>query len=65
MTVTHAFLSFAAVAGLLTVIPGLDTAIVLRTALAQGRARAFATGAGIGTGGLIWESPPRRACRCC
>src|SRR6185312_10874207 len=30
------------------------TAIVLRTALAQGRARAFATGAGIGTGGLIW-----------
>lgn len=54
MTITHAFLSFAAVAGLLTVIPGLDTAIVLRTALAQGRARAFATGAGIGTGGLIW-----------
>ena len=54
MTITHAFLSFAAVAGLLTIIPGLDTAVVLRTALAQGRAAAFATALGIGTGGLIW-----------
>jgi threonine/homoserine/homoserine lactone efflux protein len=54
VTITHAFLSFAAVAGLLTIIPGLDTAVVLRTALAQGRGAAFATAVGIGTGALIW-----------
>ncbi len=54
MTITHAFLSFAAVAGLLTIIPGLDTAIVLRTALARGRAAAFATAFGIGCGALVW-----------
>jgi threonine/homoserine/homoserine lactone efflux protein len=54
VTITHAFLSFAAVAGLLTIIPGLDTAVVLRTALAHGRGAAFATAVGIGTGALIW-----------
>lgn len=54
MTITHAFVSFAAVAGLLTIIPGLDTAIVLRTALAQGRARGLAAAFGIGSGSLIW-----------
>lgn len=52
--ITHALLSFAAVAALITVIPGLDTAIVLRNALTLGRGPAFATAAGIGTGSLIW-----------
>ncbi len=54
MTILTAALSFAAVAGLLTIIPGLDTALVLRAAVTAGRRRAFATALGIGTGTLIW-----------
>lgn len=46
--------SFAALAGLLTIIPGLDTALVVRTAAAQGRRRGFAAAVGITTGCLIW-----------
>ena len=46
--------SFAVVAGLLTIIPGLDTALVVRTAVAQGRRRGFAVALGISTGVLIW-----------
>jgi threonine/homoserine/homoserine lactone efflux protein len=49
-----ALLGFAAVAGVLTIIPGLDTALVLRTALIQGRRRAFATALGIVSGALVW-----------
>jgi len=54
VSVFSAVVSFAAVAGLLTVIPGLDTALVLRSAIAHGRRQAFATAVGIGTGALIW-----------
>jgi threonine/homoserine/homoserine lactone efflux protein len=46
--------SFAVVAGLLTIIPGLDTALVVRTTVSQGRGRAFAVAIGINTGVLIW-----------
>jgi len=46
--------SFAVVAALLTVIPGLDTALVLRAAISRGRGYAFATAVGINTGALIW-----------
>ena len=46
--------SLAVVAGLLTIIPGLDTALVIRTAVTQGRSRAFAVALGIMTGILIW-----------
>ncbi len=49
-----AVLSFALVAGLLTVIPGLDTALVLRAAITQGRPQAFATGLGVASGSLVW-----------
>ncbi len=35
-------------------IPGLDTALVLRSAATHGRANAFATAVGISTGALIW-----------
>ncbi|NGN70189.1 LysE family translocator, partial [Streptomyces sp. A7024] len=38
---TTALLSFAAVVGLLTVTPGLDTALVLRTAALGRRGRAW------------------------
>ena len=33
MTVGHALVAFTAAAGLLTITPGLDTALVLRTAV--------------------------------
>jgi threonine/homoserine/homoserine lactone efflux protein len=42
------------VAGLMTIVPGLDTALVVRTAIAQGRRRGFAAALGINTGILIW-----------
>ena len=54
MTLPAAVFSFAVVAGLLTVIPGLDTALVLRAAITQGRRQAFATALGINTGALVW-----------
>lgn len=54
MTVTSALVSFAAVAALLTIVPGLDTAYVLRTAITRGRTQAFAAALGIGTGTFVW-----------
>ena len=51
---TAALIGFAVVAGLMTLVPGIDTALVLRTAVTQGRARAFAAAAGISLGVLIW-----------
>lgn len=47
-------IAFAVVAGLLTLTPGLDTALVLRYSLTQRRAVAFATSLGITTGLLVW-----------
>lgn len=46
--------AFAAVAGLLTITPGLDTALVLRSAIVRGRRHAFATAVGINSGILVW-----------
>lgn len=46
--------SFALVVGLLTVTPGLDTALVLRSAAVSGKRRAFGVIAGIQTGTLLW-----------
>lgn len=54
MTITQAVLSFAAVAGLLTLVPGIDTALVLRSSLTRSRAYAFATAMGISTGAMVW-----------
>lgn len=54
MTITAALLGFAAVAAILTVIPGLDTTLVLRSALTQSRRHAFATALGINVGALVW-----------
>lgn len=51
---TAAIIGFAVVAGLMTLVPGIDTALVLRTAITQGRARAFAAAAGISLGVLVW-----------
>lgn len=49
-----AVLSFALVAGLLTLVPGLDTALVLRSSISKSRSFAFATALGINTGAMIW-----------
>ena len=46
--------AFTLAAALLTVTPGLDTALVLRTSLADGRASAALAGAGICIGLLAW-----------
>jgi threonine/homoserine/homoserine lactone efflux protein len=52
--VLSSVLSFALVAGLITIIPGLDTAMVRRAAPVRGRRHGFATALGISTGALVW-----------
>jgi threonine/homoserine/homoserine lactone efflux protein len=54
MAPIHAVLSFAVLGALLTITPGLDTALVLRSAITMGRGPAFATALGINAGALIW-----------
>lgn len=54
MTVGQALLLFAIVAGLLTLVPGIDTALVVRSVLTRGRAYAFGTALGILSGALLW-----------
>ncbi|HJY86159.1 MAG TPA: LysE family translocator [Candidatus Acidoferrales bacterium] len=54
MTVGHALLAFTAAAGLLTITPGLDTALVLRTGAVEGSRRAMLAGVGICFGCLTW-----------
>ncbi|WP_255771250.1 LysE family translocator [Pseudarthrobacter sulfonivorans] len=54
MNLTQALLSFAVVAGLLTLVPGIDTALVLRAAVARSRTYAFAAALGITTGLMAW-----------
>jgi len=48
------FLAFLAAASILTVTPGVDTAMVLRTATVDGRRPAILAGLGITVGCLIW-----------
>lgn len=54
MSVVQALLAFSAAAALLTVTPGLDTALVLRTAAVEGPKRAALAGLGIIAGCLVW-----------
>ncbi len=54
MTTNEALIAFTLAAGLLTLTPGLDTALVIRTAAAEGPKRATGAAIGIGLGCLVW-----------
>lgn len=49
-----AIIAFSAAAALLTITPGLDTALVLRTATVEGPKEAMSAGGGVVTGVLAW-----------
>jgi threonine/homoserine/homoserine lactone efflux protein len=54
MTVPEALVAFSIAAGLLTITPGLDTALVLRTAAVEGPKSAWLAACGIFLGTLGW-----------
>ncbi|WP_088140046.1 LysE family translocator [Achromobacter xylosoxidans] len=54
MTATAALLAFTLAAAILTITPGMDTALVLRTAAVEGGRRALMAGLGIAAGCLAW-----------
>lgn len=54
MSVAQALVAYVLAAGLLTLTPGLDTALVLRTAAVEGPRRAALAAVGIVAGCLVW-----------
>lgn len=54
MSVIQALGAFALVAALLTILPGPDSALILRSALIQTKKHAYATAAGIASGTFVW-----------
>ena len=54
MTVLGALLAFSAAAALLTITPGLDTMLVVRTRLSLGRHAALQAAGGVAAGCLAW-----------
>lgn len=54
MSITESLIAYTFAATLLTLTPGLDTALVLRTATVEGRRQAIQTLTGINIGCLIW-----------
>lgn len=54
MTPLEAVLAFTLAAGLLTLTPGIDTALVLRTAIVENARSAMLAGLGVSTGVLAW-----------
>ncbi|MGY2397838.1 LysE family translocator [Pseudomonas sp. SDO5271_S396] len=54
MSITDNLLAFTFAATLLTLTPGLDTALVLRTATVEGKRQALQATLGINAGCLVW-----------
>lgn len=54
MTVNDSLFAFSLAALLLTLTPGLDTALILRTACAEGGKKAFHAALGINAGCFVW-----------
>ncbi|HSZ52262.1 MAG TPA: LysE family transporter, partial [Caulobacteraceae bacterium] len=54
MTIAQSLIAFVLAAGLVTVTPGLDTALVLRAAASEGRKPGAWAAVGVGAGCLIW-----------
>lgn len=54
MSVAQALAAYVVAAGLLTLTPGLDTALILRTAAVEGPKRAALAAVGIIAGCLVW-----------
>jgi threonine/homoserine/homoserine lactone efflux protein len=54
MTLETALIAYVAAASLLTITPGLDTALVLRTLVVEGPRRAMVAASGIVSGLLVW-----------
>jgi threonine/homoserine/homoserine lactone efflux protein len=54
MTLYTSLVAFLAAASLLTIAPGLDTALVLRTAATAGPRRAALAGLGVAVGCFGW-----------
>lgn len=54
MSITENLLAFTFAATLLTLTPGLDTALVLRTATVEGKQQALRAALGINAGCLLW-----------
>src|SRR5579884_1538036 len=54
LTMWGSVLAFALVAALLTITPGIDTALVIRNTLQGGRATGLRTSLGICTGLIVW-----------
>jgi threonine/homoserine/homoserine lactone efflux protein len=54
MTVAQSLLAFTFAAGLLTITPGFDTILVLRTSTAEGPKQAALAGLGVCVGCLCW-----------
>jgi threonine/homoserine/homoserine lactone efflux protein len=54
MTLVQSLIAFLAAAAIVTVTPGMDTALVLRTAAIDGARRGVAAAFGVGLGCLVW-----------
>jgi threonine/homoserine/homoserine lactone efflux protein len=55
-SISAALLAYTVAAALLTITPGLDTALVLRTAASEGPRRALWSGLGIVMGCFVWAA---------